>query len=45
MAKLKQTWDLESIFPGGSDSSELKASLNKSEEGIDAAGICGNARC
>ncbi len=36
MAKLKQTWDLESIFPGGSDSSELKASLNKSEEGIDA---------
>ncbi len=35
MAKQKQTWDLESIFPGGSSSSELKESLRQVEEGID----------
>lgn len=36
MAKLKQTWDLESIFPGGSDSPELRTHLKEVEEGIDA---------
>ena len=36
MSRLKQTWDLESIFPGGSSSPELQGQLELVSEKIDA---------
>ena len=36
MGKLRQTWDLESVFPGGSDSPQLKAHLEEVVKDIAA---------
>lgn len=36
MGKLRQTWDLESVFPGGSDSAQLKAHLEEVVKDIAA---------
>ena len=38
MAKLNQTWDLASIFPGGSGSPKLQVQLNEVKAGIKALG-------